>query len=41
MILHITTHKDWEKAMQLGEYNAPSLVSEGFIHCSTIKQTIC
>jgi uncharacterized protein (DUF952 family) len=40
MIIHITTHKEWEKAKQHGEYIAPSLVSEGFIHCSTIKQTI-
>ena len=39
MILHITTHKEWEKAQSEGEYTAPSLKSEGFIHCSTIKQT--
>jgi uncharacterized protein (DUF952 family) len=40
MILHITTHKDWDKAMLEGEYTAPSLISEGFIHCSTPKQTV-
>jgi uncharacterized protein (DUF952 family) len=40
MILHITTHKDWEKAQISGVYIAPSLYSEGFIHCSTIKQTV-
>jgi uncharacterized protein (DUF952 family) len=40
MILHITTHKDWENALIEGEYNAPSLKSDGFIHCSTIKQTV-
>jgi uncharacterized protein (DUF952 family) len=39
MILHITTHKEWEKAQQEGEYTAPSLTLEGFIHCSTLKQT--
>jgi uncharacterized protein (DUF952 family) len=39
MILHITTHKEWENAQLKGEYTAPSLKSEGFIHCSTIKQT--
>jgi len=39
MILHITTRNDWEKAKLAGEYTAPSLASEGFIHCSTIKQT--
>lgn len=40
MILHITTHNDWQKARQTGEYTAPSLNSEGFIHCSTLKQTV-
>jgi uncharacterized protein (DUF952 family) len=38
MILHITTHQEWEKAQQVGEYTASSLRSEGFIHCSTVKQ---
>ena len=38
MILHITTHKEWEEAQLVGEYCAPSLKSDGFIHCSTIKQ---
>jgi uncharacterized protein (DUF952 family) len=38
MIVHITTHKEWEKALLKGEYTAPSLTSEGFIHCSTLKQ---
>jgi len=40
MILHITTNEAWQKAQQTGEYKAPSLNSEGFIHCSTLKQTI-
>jgi uncharacterized protein (DUF952 family) len=39
MILHITTHKEWDKAQKNGEYTSPSLVSDGFIHCSTINQT--
>jgi uncharacterized protein (DUF952 family) len=39
MILHITTYKEWELAQLKGEYTAPSLKSEGFIHCSTPKQT--
>jgi len=39
MILHITSHKEWEKAQIAGEYNTPSLKIEGFIHCSTLKQT--
>jgi uncharacterized protein (DUF952 family) len=40
MILHITTRKEWEKAQRTGEYTAPSLKSDGFIHCSTIKQAV-
>jgi uncharacterized protein (DUF952 family) len=40
MIIHITTREDWEKALISGEYRAASLNSEGFIHCSTLKQTI-
>lgn len=38
MIYHITTIKEWEKAKELGEYSAPSLISEGFIHCSLATQ---
>lgn len=40
MILHITTYKEWENAKLKGEYSAPSLLTEGFIHCSTLKQTV-
>ena len=40
MILHITTNKEWEKAQMIGKYIAPSLNLEGFIHCSTPKQTV-
>lgn len=40
MILHITTLKEWEKAKLEGEYTTPSLKSDGFIHCSTLKQTV-
>jgi uncharacterized protein (DUF952 family) len=39
MILHITTDKEWGKAQVEGEYTAPSLKTDGFIHCSTLKQT--
>ncbi len=38
MILHLTTCKEWAKAQKDGEYSAPSLMSDGFIHCSTLKQ---
>lgn len=40
MILHITTRHEWEKAQQIGEYTAASLKTDGFIHCSTLKQTV-
>jgi uncharacterized protein (DUF952 family) len=40
MILHITTQTEWEKARINGEYTSPSLDSDGFIHCSTLKQTV-
>lgn len=38
MILHITTKQDWIKANTDGKYTAPSLFTEGFIHCSTVRQ---
>lgn len=40
MILHITSKQEWLDAQARGEYVAPSLTSEGFIHCSTDKQIL-
>lgn len=40
MILHITSKQEWLNAQQRGEYIAPSLKTEGFIHCSTEKQVL-
>ena len=40
LILHITTAPEWEAAAATGEYRAPSLESEGFIHCSTPAQVV-
>ena len=40
MILHITSKQEWLEAQQRGEYLAPSLDTEGFIHCSTEKQVL-
>jgi uncharacterized protein (DUF952 family) len=40
VILHITTKNDWNTASLDGSYNPASLDNEGFIHCSTIEQTI-
>jgi uncharacterized protein (DUF952 family) len=38
LILHITTAPEWEAARAAGAYTAPSLESEGFIHCSLPTQ---
>lgn len=38
LIYHITTQSEWQSAQAKGQYTAPSLQSEGFIHCSTDKQ---
>ena len=40
MIYHITSRTEWGEARQQGEYRAPSLDTEGFIHCSTINQVL-
>jgi uncharacterized protein (DUF952 family) len=40
MIYHITTRQEWDIAQSAGEYSAPSLQSEGFIHCSTVNQIV-
>jgi uncharacterized protein (DUF952 family) len=40
LILHITSKAEWLASQQRGEYVAPSLQSEGFIHCSTEKQVL-
>jgi len=40
LILHITSEQEWLEAQQRGEYVAPSLQTEGFIHCSTEKQVL-
>jgi uncharacterized protein (DUF952 family) len=37
-ILHITTAPEWAAAEAAGEYRAPSLAAEGFIHCSLPTQ---
>jgi len=40
MILHITSRREWAEAQTRGEYSAPSLQTEGFIHCSTENQVL-
>jgi len=39
-VYHITTAADWQKALDFGNYRAASLVTEGFIHCSTRDQVV-
>ena len=39
-ILHITSRDAWKAAQQSGQYTAPSLTSDGFIHCSTRAQVL-
>ena len=39
-VLHITSRDAWDIAQRQGQYSAPSLMSEGFIHCSTHKQVL-
>jgi uncharacterized protein (DUF952 family) len=39
LILHIIARAEWERALLVdGYYRAPSLETEGFIHCSTPAQ---
>ena len=40
MIFHITTQQAWDDAQNAGEYRAASLLTEGFIHCSTLAQVL-
>lgn len=37
-IYHLTSLQEWEAAQDKGFYEAGSLASEGFIHCSTEQQ---
>jgi uncharacterized protein (DUF952 family) len=38
MIYHVVTELNWQKAVQKGFYEAPSLALEGFIHTSKAEQ---
>ena len=40
MIFHITSRASWEAALGAGIYEADSLATEGFIHCSKADQYI-
>ena len=34
IIYHVTTAENWKAAKEKGFYDHPSLLAEGFIHCS-------
>ncbi len=38
IIYHVTTAENWKAAKEKGFYDHPSLVEEGFIHCSQEHQ---
>jgi len=40
VILHIADGEAWAAAQRAGVYRPPSVDSEGFIHCSTLAQTL-
>ena len=40
MILHIAHRDEWAAAQASGDYRADSLLTEGFIHCSTPEQVL-
>ncbi|HUX49374.1 MAG TPA: DUF952 domain-containing protein [Spirochaetia bacterium] len=40
IILHIARRKAWDEYSAERYYSDPSLTTEGFIHCSTVRQAI-
>lgn len=38
MIYHVVSSSNWQKALEQGFYEAPSLAQEGFIHTSRDEQ---
>src|SRR6185437_8584898 len=38
VLFHLTTKEAWQRAVAIGDYLAPSLEDEGFIHLSTEDQ---
>ena len=37
-VLHLCTAAEWAEAQRVGERRAPSLDTEGFVHCSLPRQ---
>lgn len=40
MIYHVTTRAEWDRAQQLGAYEAASLPIEGFMHASADERQV-
>ena len=40
VILHIARRSDWERAVEGGWYEPPSLGRQGFVHCSARDQVL-
>lgn len=38
VIYHLTTLQEWEDAEDKGDYEPPSYLNDGFIHCATEEQ---
>jgi uncharacterized protein (DUF952 family) len=38
MIYHIADFKDWDRALELGEYKPHNYREVGFIHCANLRQ---
>lgn len=38
ILFHFASRRDWAEAQSSEHYRAPSLASEGFIHCATRSQ---
>ena len=38
LIYHITTKEHWNNAVARGQYEADTLATEGYMHCSTADQ---
>lgn len=39
MIFHIVSKPEWQNAIRTGTYEPASVKTEGFVHCSTRRQT--
>mgnify|MGYP006277878929 CR=1 FL=1 len=40
MILHIVNKEEWKNSQNKGIYEAYTLNTEGFIHCSSVEKVV-